>query len=136
MSNTPHHPHDDGTTVIAEPSAAQPLAEWRARLDRFGAAFDAEISEILTTLSSLKFEEADKVSPAATTNDQTMEFTLPKAPPTLLPAESDPPQKPPARETAAEPNRLAALKAKLSQQMASTGSSCGSIVRSAEEGRS
>jgi hypothetical protein len=178
MSSAPHQ-HDAGTSETAESSAAQRLSDWRARLDRFGAAFDAEVSEILTTLSSLSFEEddetlcvashpptasnrdtassrdsvsknhrasnnhaastdrTDSTNRAVSNNDQTMEFTLPATPPAPLrsaPPKEAPPQIP-AREAAAEPDRLAALKAKLAQQMATTGHPQATAVRPAEEAR-
>jgi hypothetical protein len=135
MSSTPHQA-DEGQTQFTEPSVAQPLADWRAGLDRFGAAFDAEISEILSTLASLPPEDADETPRGAANSDQTMEFTLPATPPPPLPsAPPKQPQQQPAREIAAEPNRLAALKAKLSQQMASTGLPHPAALRPAEEAR-
>lgn len=175
MSRTPTPP-TVGRSETADATCAQRLNEWRNRLDAFADAFNAEISQILTTLAELPVEAprslpagpARDVSPVPT-GAQTMEFKLPPAsiPPTPLPqnsrleaqtaappgaasagastsatgpaAASSPrvattqntaqrpesaaqaPPQPPA--AASEPNRLAALKARLSQQMASTGQS-------------
>lgn len=133
MSSIPH-PQDDGKTATTESSAAERLADWRGQLDRFSAAFDAEISDILNTLANLTFGEADEPPAAATTSDQTMEFTLPAAPTAPLSAAApERPQQMPAPEAPAEPNRLAALKAKLAQQMASAGHPQATAGRVAEE---
>lgn len=174
MSRTPTPP-TVGHSETAGATCAQRLNEWRNRLDAFADAFNAEISQILTTLAKLPVEAphslpagpARDVSPVPT-GGRTMEFKLPPAslPPVPLPQNSrleaqtaarpgspsagaltsatgpaaatsprvattqntaqrpeSAAQAPPQPAAASEPNRLAALKARLSQQMASTGQS-------------
>jgi hypothetical protein len=150
MSST-HTQSDPARSATADPTAAQRLNEWRTRLDSFATAFDAEISQILTTLSSLQLDEvkaaphvlqSDKkpAAPRLSNGDQTMEFILPATPPAVpAPLSSPPPEASPQVSmpaTVSEPNRLAALKAKLSQQMASTGHPHAASARTAETNRS
>lgn len=138
MSSTPTQP-DDGSTATADPPTAQRLNDWRTRLDAFATAFDAEITAILTTLSSLTFDEVED-APRTAPGDQTMEFTLPTTPPAVPAALKPTPQSAPTSGSmpaaASEPNRLAALKAKLSQQMASTGHPQSTAARTVEDSRS
>lgn len=142
---------DPATSATADPTAAQRLNEWRTRLDSFATAFDAEISQVLTTLSSLQLDEVkaaprvsqldvERAAPRVANGDKTMEFTLPATPPVASAPLSAPPLEAPPQvsmpATVSEPNRLAALKAKLSQQMASTGNPHAANARNAEANRS
>lgn len=124
-------------SATADPPASPGLSEWRSRLDAFAAEFDAEISQILATLSRLQLDEVP-AAPSVSNCDKTMEFTLPATPPPapLLSAPPEAPPQNPVPASASETNRLAALKAKLSQQMASTGHPHAAAVRTAEADRS
>lgn len=136
MSSRPTQVEETHSATAESPGTRQ-LNEWRDRIDSFAAAFDAEIAQILTTLATLQLSEVPP--PSLVSNcDKTMEFTLPATPPPA-PRTSAPPealQPKPMPESVSEPNRLAALKAKLSQQMASTGHPHAASVRTAEADRS
>lgn len=120
-------------TTVPEPSAAPPrerLTKWRIQLHTFATSIEKEIDEVLAQLAALGnssddagFVDAAQQQQETLSPDLDQSETISHGPPAACEVdldEIDLPSAQPRTEGESDPNRLTALKIRLSQQMAST----------------